>query len=86
MDNKIQTYVYILYVGTGACLTLGKRITIKKSNMKSPAMLPPRKEPITNQYINRLITEKDQSLTQHLETFPLGFESLINEAHDHNST
>ena len=32
-------------------------------------MLPPIKYPIPNQDINRLITEKDKSLPQHLEHF-----------------
>ena len=54
--------------------------------MKSPAILPPRKDPITNQDINRLITGKYQKLLPHLATFPPGFKSLINDARDTNST
>ena len=46
----------------------------------------PRNYPIPNQDINILITEKYQSIPLHLEKFPPGFKSLINEAHDHNST
>ena len=53
--------------------------------MKSPAMLPPRMDPIPNQDINILITKKYQSLPPHLEKYPPGFKSLLNHAHDHNS-
>ena len=52
MDNKIRTNVS-LSVGTGDSITPGQRIPKKKRNMKSPAMSPPRKNPILNQYINR---------------------------------
>ena len=54
--------------------------------MKSPAMSPPRKDPIPNQYINRLITEKDHFFPKHLAKIPPGFKSLLNDAHDPNST
>ena len=54
--------------------------------MKSPAMLPPRMDPIPNQDINILITKKYQSLPPHLAKYPPGFKLLINDAHDPNST
>ena len=54
--------------------------------MESPAMFPPRKDTILYQYINRIINEKYQSLPPYLTKFPPGFKSLINVAHDHNST
>ena len=54
--------------------------------MKSPAISPPRKDPISNQDINRLISKKYQSLTQHLSKYTPGYGSLINYAHDPNST
>ena len=50
--------------------------------MKSVEMSPPRKYPIPNQYINRLRTEKDQSLPPHLAKYYPGYKSLINEAED----
>ena len=52
----MRTDVSILYGGTGASVTTERRIP-RKSNMKPPAMSPPRKDPIPNQDINRLITE-----------------------------
>ena len=45
-------------------------------------MLPQRKDPIPNQYINMLGTGKDQSLPPQIDKFPLGFRSLINYAED----
>ena len=50
--------------------------------MKSLAMLPPRKDTITNQDINMLGTEKDQSHPPQLDKFRPGYKSLINEAED----
>ena len=55
-------------------------------NIKSPAMSPPRKDPITNQYTNIFSTKKYQSLPLHLEKYPPGYKSLLNDAHDTNST
>ena len=54
--------------------------------MRSPAFFPPRKYPIPNQDINRLITKKYQSLPPHLEKFLPGYKLLINDGHDPNST
>ena len=85
VDKKMRTGVYILSGGAGASATPEKLITINKRNMRSPAMSPPRKYPIPNQDINILITEK----SNYSATFrknPPGFKSLINEAHDPNST
>ena len=59
VDDKMQTDVYIFSGGTEASVTPEKCIPRKKRNMKLPAMLPPRKDPIPNKYINILITEKD---------------------------
>ena len=56
--KKIQTDASILSVGTGDSVTPERVIPRKKMSMKSPVIPPPRKDPITNQYINRLITEK----------------------------
>ena len=49
-------------------------------------MSPPRKDPITNQYTNIFSTKKYQSLPPHLEKYPPGYKSLLNDAHDPNST
>ena len=68
----MQTDVFLLSVVTGASVTPVKHIPRKKRNMKSPAMLPSRKDTIPNQDINRLITEKYQSIPPHLSIFLLG--------------
>ena len=86
LDNKMWNTVVLFSVGTVDSVTSDKFIPVNKRNMKSPAMSPLRMYPIPNQDINRLITEKDQSLPLHLAKFPPEFKSLINEAHDHNST
>ena len=54
--------------------------------MKLPAMSPPRKYPIPNQDIKRLITEKYASLPPHLSKYPPGYKSLLNDAHEPNIT
>ena len=54
----MRTGVSILSRVTVTSVTPEKQTPRKKRNMKSPAILPPRKDPITNQDINRLITEK----------------------------
>ena len=69
VDNKIRTYVSIFSGGTGASVKPEKRIPINKKSMKSLAMLPPRKDPIPNQDINRLGTKKYQSLPPQLAKF-----------------
>ena len=58
VDKKIRSDVSFLYVGTGDSVSQEKRIPRKKKNMKSLAMSPPRKDPIPNQYINRITTKK----------------------------
>ena len=58
MDEKIWTDVYLLSIGTGSGVTQGKIISTQKRNMKSPAMSPPRKYLITNQYNKRSGTKK----------------------------
>ena len=54
--------------------------------MKSPAMSPPRNDPIKNQYINILITEPCQSLPPYLTKHPPRYKSLLTDANDPNST
>ena len=73
VDNKIRTDVSLLSQGTAASATPEKLIYKKEKNIKSPTMLPPRKDLIPNQDNNRLSTEKDQSFPPHLEKFPPGF-------------
>ena len=82
----MRTDISILSGGIGASVPPVKRIPINKSNMKSPAMSPPRKDLIPNQDINRLITKKYQSFSPHLANFPPRFKTLINDAHGTNST
>ena len=50
--------------------------------MKSLAMSPPGKDPITNQDINILGTKQDQSLPPQLAKYCPGYKSLINKAKD----
>ena len=49
-------------------------------------MSPHRKNPIPDQDINRIITEKYQTFPPHLVKFPPRLKSLLNYAHDLNST
>ena len=49
-------------------------------------MYPPIKDPITNKYINISITKKYPSFPPHLEKYPPRYKSLLNAAHDSNST
>ena len=58
LEYKIPNGVYI-FSGTRAIVTPERRILRKKSNMKSPAMSPPRKDTIPNQDNNRIINEQD---------------------------
>ena len=58
----MRTDVSISPGGTGASVTPEKCIPRKKKNMKSPAMSTTRKNPITYQDINILITKKYSSL------------------------
>ena len=48
-------------------------------------MYPPIKDPITNKYINISITKKYPSFPPHLEKYPPGNKSLLNDVHDPNS-
>ena len=54
--------------------------------MESPAMSPPIKDPIPNQYIKISITEKDSSLPPNMAKYPPEYKPLFNDAHDPNST
>ena len=54
--------------------------------MKSPAMYPPRKDPIPNQYINILVTQQDTSLPPIITKYPTGYKPLFNDTHDQNSS
>ena len=70
----------------GASVTPEKRIHRNKRNMKSPAIYPPRTNTITNQYINRLITEQYPSRPPIILKNPPEFQQLFNDKHDPNST
>ena len=59
---------------------------MNKSNIKSPAMSTPIKDPIPNQYINILIAKQDSSLPPNKAKYSPGFKPLFNVAHDPNST
>ena len=82
----MKTDVSTFYGGTGASVTPEKRIPGNKRNIKSPAMSPPRKYPIPNQDINRLITKKYANLSPIKAKYPSRFKPLFNDAHDLNST
>ena len=45
--------------------------------MESPAMYPPRQDPITNQDINRLITQQDPNLSQIKTKYPPELKTII---------
>ena len=49
-------------------------------------MSTPRMDPIQNLDSNRLINEKDPILLSYLSKYPPGYKSLLNDAHDPNST
>ena len=49
-------------------------------------MSPPRKYPVPDQYINRLITKQDPSLPPIKEIYTPEFKTLFNDARDQNST
>ena len=54
--------------------------------MKSPAMSPPRKDPIPSLYINRLISEQDPSHPPIIAKYTPGYKPLFNDTHDPNIT
>ena len=54
--------------------------------MKSPAMSTPRKDPIPDQYINRLINEQDPSLPPIIEKYPPEYKIAINYTYAPNIT
>ena len=76
VNPKLRTDFSVLYLETGSNVTLEECIPRKKKNMKSPEMLPQRKDPITNQDINMLGNEKDQSLPPQLSKFFPRYKSL----------
>ena len=54
--------------------------------MRSPAMSPPRKDPIPNQDSNRIITQQDPILPPLLQKYPTGYKPLFNNTHYPNKT
>ena len=70
----------------GASVTPEKRIPGKKRDTESSAISPPRKDPISNQYINKLITEQYPSLPPIKAKYTPGFKPLFNDAHNPNIT
>ena len=54
--------------------------------MKSPAMSTPRKNTISNQDINILITKQYPSFPPIMEKYPPGYKPLFNDIHDPNIT
>ena len=88
VNPRIKTDVSVLSGGTGDNKNPEKHIPINKRNIKSLAMSPPRNDPIPNQDINMLGTEKYQSLSPQLAKYRPGYKSLMNKAEDgrNNST
>ena len=86
MEAKMRTVVSVLSGGTVASVNPVKCIRRNKINMKSPTMSHPKKDPIPNQDINRLITEQDPILPLIQSKYPPVFKPLFNYAHDPNST
>ena len=54
--------------------------------IKSPAISPPRKYPIPNQDIKRLLTKQDTSLPLIIKNYPSVYKPLLNYTHYSNST
>ena len=54
--------------------------------MKSPAILPPRKDPIQNQDSTRIINEKYPILPPLLAKYPTGYKPIFNDTHYPNKT
>ena len=79
----MKTYVSVLSVATGAIVTPEKHTQRRKKDIKSLAMYPQRKDPIPNQYINMLGTEKCQIPPPQLARFRPGYKSLRNQAEDY---
>ena len=78
----MQTNVSVLSGGTGDSITPEKIIPRKKGNMKLLEISPPINDPIPNQDINMLGTEKYQSIPPQFDKFIPGYKSLINKAED----
>ena len=53
----------------------------EKSDIKSPAMSPPRKDPIPNQDSTRIINEKYPILPPLLEKYPTVYKIFFNDTH-----
>ena len=49
--------------------------------MKLPVMSPPKKDPIPNQDINRIITQQDPILQPILAKYPTRYKPLFNDTH-----
>ena len=81
MVTKMRIDLSVLSVATGASTTPEKLIQIKKREIKSLEILPPRKYTIPNQDKNTLGSEKDQSIPPNIPKFPNGFKLIRNEAH-----
>ena len=71
--------------GTGASVTPERRIP-RKTNTKSPAMLPPRNDPIINQYSTRNINRQDSILPPLLAKYTTVYKPLFNDAYYPNKT
>ena len=54
--------------------------------MKSPAILPPRKDPIPNQYSTIIITQLDPILPPILSKLRTGYKPFIDDTHFSNKT
>ena len=54
--------------------------------MKSPAMLPPRKDPITNQNITIIITQQDPILPTSFSKVPTVHKKIIDDINFSNHT
>ena len=78
--------MFVFFMEEQEQVLLQKTHCKKKSNMKSPAMSPPKKDPIPYEDINILITKQDPSLPPIMEKYPPVYKPLFNDKHDSNST
>ena len=58
----------------------------EKSNLKSPSISPPRKNPIPNQDITIIITQQDLNLSPHLTEVPTVNKPFIDDTKFSNTT
>ena len=65
-------------------VTPERHIPRKKRNMKSPEILPPRKDPIPNKDNIRIITQQDSIFPPLVAKWPTGYKPFMDDIHFSN--